>query len=76
VAAPDGAPRLRVRALEDAQRLRGDDPEAALAWRLHLRSTLRAAFAAGYLVVGAGRGADGAEYRLRRADDLPLGPPS
>lgn len=73
VAAPDGERRLRVRALEDAQRLRAHDPATALAWRLHLRSTLRAAFAAGYLVVGAGRGDAGAEYRLQRADTLVKG---
>jgi predicted GNAT superfamily acetyltransferase len=75
VAAPGSAARVRVRALEHAQRLRREDPDAALAWRLHLRSTLRTLFTAGYLLVGAGRGDAGAEYRLARASDVPLGPP-
>jgi len=74
IAAPGSAARVRVRALENAQRLRRDDPDAALAWRMHLRSTLRSLFAAGYLLVGAGRGDAGAEYRLARAVDVPLGP--
>lgn len=73
VAAPGSAARVRVRALEHAQRLRRDDPDAALAWRMHLRSTLRSLFAAGYLLVGAGRGDAGAEYRLAQASDVPLG---
>lgn len=58
--------RIRLRALGDAQRVRRKHPEAAQAWRLHLRATLQAAFAAGYLLVGAGRGPHGAEYRLAR----------
>jgi predicted GNAT superfamily acetyltransferase len=74
VADPGSAARVRVRALEHAQRLRREDPEAARAWRLHLRTTLRGLFAAGYLLVGAGRGAAGCEYRLARAADVPLGP--
>ena len=78
VASTSSAPRIRLRALADAQRVRREDTEAARAWRLHLRTTLRAAFADGYLLVGAGRGSHGAEYRLARAAtaglDLPAYP--
>ena len=57
VADPAGAARVRVRALSDAQALRRADPEAALAWRLHLRTTLRSLFGAGYLLFLAAKSA-------------------
>lgn len=68
VADPGDAPRVRVRALADAQSVRRSDPDRALAWRVHLRWTLRSLFAAGYLLVGAGFGPDGPEYRLARRE--------
>ena len=58
--------RVRVRAPGDAQALRRDDPDAARAWRWHLREGLRGLFARGYRLVGAGTSGDGPEYRLSR----------
>lgn len=57
-------PRIRVRALAEAQRLRTEAPATARAWRWHLRRTLGGAFDAGYVLVGAGEGPAGPEYRL------------
>lgn len=74
ITAPDGGPRIRVRALDDAQRVRAEDPERARAWRLHLRATLTMAFEAGYLLIGAGRGSEGAEFRLALPTESGLDP--
>ncbi len=54
VADPGGAPRVRVAAPRDVQALRAANPEAAAAWRGHLRRALPPLFAAGYLLDGAG----------------------
>ena len=70
--APADAPTVRLIVPEDAQRLRRGDPAAALAWRMHVREALTALFGAGYLLVGAGHGAHGAELRLAHRDTAPL----
>lgn len=66
LADPGSHERVRLRAPADAQSLRRDDPEAARAWRLHLREGLRGLFVRGYRLAGAGRSADGPEYRLEK----------
>ncbi|MDR9392045.1 MAG: GNAT family N-acetyltransferase [Trueperaceae bacterium] len=69
VADPEGASRVRLGAPRDVQGLRTSDPEAAAAWRGHLRRALPPLFEAGYVLDGAGFApADGAaELWLARA---------
>ena len=70
---PEGAPAVRLAALRDVQALRRRDVDAARAWRLHVRAALTSLFDRGYLLVGAGEGAAGAELRLAHRDADPLG---
>jgi predicted GNAT superfamily acetyltransferase len=70
--APADAQTVRLVVPEDAQRLRRSDPDAALAWRMHVREALTDLFGAGYLLVGAGHGEHGAELRLAHRDTAPL----
>ena len=63
---------MRLSAPADAQKLRRLDPDAARAWRLHLREGLRALFARGYLLVGADADGDGPDLRFALADTVPV----
>ena len=64
---PAGAPAVRLAAPADAQALRTRDPDAALAWRLHLREGMTRLFGAGYVAVSAGFGPEDPEYRFVRS---------
>ncbi len=70
VVIPEGEPRFRLAAPRDAQWLRANDPAAAIAWRMHVRSTLQASFEAGYVLTGAGIVEGAAEYWLSVDDHL------
>jgi len=72
IADPGGLTRVRLSAPADAQKLRRLDPDAARAWRLHLREGLRALFARGYLLVGADGDGDGPDLRFALADTVPV----
>jgi len=76
IADPGGAVRVRLSAPADAQTLRRLDPDAARAWRLHLREGLRGLFARGYLLVGADADGDGPDLRFALADTVPVTIPS
>lgn len=67
IADPGDAARVRLGAPTDAQELRGNQPELARAWRMHLRAGLRTCFARGYRLVGAGHDDAGPDLRLARA---------
>lgn len=72
VADPGGATRVRLSAPADAQALRRRDPDAARAWRLHLRAGMCTLFERGYLLVGADTDGDGPDLRFALADTVPV----
>lgn len=76
IADPGGRVRVRLSAPADAQTLRRLDPDAARAWRLHLREGLCALFARGYLLVGADADQDGPDLRFALADTVPVAIPA
>jgi len=73
---PGGLARVRLSAPADAQKLRRRDPDAARAWRLHLREGLCALFAHGYLLVDADTDEDGPDLRFALSDTVPVDIPA
>lgn len=69
---PGNAVAVRVSAPRDVQLLRKTNPEAAAAWRMHLRSALTSLFDRGYLLTGAGVEGEHATLWLTRADAMEM----
>ncbi|MDZ7707106.1 MAG: hypothetical protein U5J97_04265 [Trueperaceae bacterium] len=63
---------VRLSAPADAQTLRRREPDAARAWRLHLRAGMHALFERGYLLVDADADGDGPDLRFARAEAVPV----